>query len=117
MSLLMRLRTIPLCAFCVLGQGCPSQRAGFLLRRTVEKGLVVTTVLPPRSFPERPLLFSIKSKSPHRGRGGSEWDGDVTPTIRKTVSEVGCPAMSTALESVHATCCSAAAFVIRGGAM
>jgi hypothetical protein len=53
MSLLMRLRTIPLCAFCVLGQGCPSQGAGFLLRRTVEKGLVVTTVLPPRSLPER----------------------------------------------------------------
>jgi hypothetical protein len=50
-SLLMRLRTIPLCAFCVLGQGCPSQGAGFLLRRTVEKYWWLQTVLPASIIP------------------------------------------------------------------
>src|ERR1039457_7024583 len=32
----MRLRTVPLCAICNLGQGCSSQGRDFLLWRTVE---------------------------------------------------------------------------------
>jgi len=31
------LRTVPLCAFCILGQGCSSQEPGILLWKVVEK--------------------------------------------------------------------------------
>jgi hypothetical protein len=51
-SLLMRLRTIPLCATCILGQGCSSQGIIFFVvedcgKRLVRSGLEVNEVIKP----------------------------------------------------------------------